>query len=94
MIEKYISTKLNQKKVIKYTSIGVLGLSLANVIVVNSSKVDKFIFSDIKGYLLQSEFNLLLTPIPNWFVIFILISAGVLIYYGVFHKYFGSVKNK
>lgn len=93
-MEKYNSTKLNQKKVIKYTGIGILGLSVANLIVKNSNKVDRFIFTDIKGYLLKSNFNLLLTPMPNWFVIFTLISTVLIVYYGVFHKYFRSVKNK
>ena len=94
MIEKFNPTKLNQKKAIKYASTGVLGLGVANAIIINSAKVDKFIFTDIMGYLQKSNFSLLLTPIPNWFVIFSLISAGVIIYYGVFHKYFRSVKNK
>lgn len=94
MIEKYNSTKLNQKKVIKYASIGVLGLSVANIITINSDKVDKFIFTDIMGYLQQSNFSLLLTPIPNWFIIFILISTGLIAYYGIFYKHFRRVKNK
>lgn len=94
MIEKFNSTKLNQKKVIKYTSIGVLGLSVANIITINSNKVDKFVFTDIKGYLLKSNFNLLSTPIPNWFVIFTLVSTVLIVYYGVFHKYFRRMRNK
>lgn len=68
-----ILSEINQKKIIKTTSIGIVGLGAFKIISNYSGAVDNFIFSNFKGFLLNSNFSLLGIAIPNWFSIALLL---------------------
>lgn len=75
-----ILDNINHKKVIKYTSVGVLGMGIANMIALNSAKVDKFFLKDIGTFLKGSKYDFMYFPIPNWFILFAIISYIVILY--------------
>lgn len=68
-----ILSEINQKKIIKTTSIGIVGLGVFKMVYKYSNAVDNFIFSNFKGFLLNSNFSLLGIAIPNWFSIALLL---------------------
>lgn len=70
---RQILDNINQKNIIKTTSIGILGLGTFKIISNYSGAVDNFIFSNFKGFLLNSNFSLLGIAIPNWFSIALLL---------------------
>lgn len=70
--------EIDSKKLIKYLTAGVGGLSIANLIVKNSSKIDTFVFKTFPKFLHQSDFYLLTyLPIVNWFSLTMVLSLIV-----------------
>lgn len=72
-----ILSEINQKKIIKTTSIGIVGLGAFKIVYEYSNAVDNFIFSNIKEFLLSSNFSLLGISIPNWFSLALLVMIFV-----------------
>jgi len=76
---KEILNNINQKKVIKATSIGILGLGAFKVI-------SNFIFSNTKEFLLNSNLSFLGIAIPNWFSLVLLLGFAVSVSVDVYFK--------
>jgi hypothetical protein len=83
---KEILNNINQKKVIKTTSIGVLGLGAFKFIANYSNVVDNFIFSNSKEFLLNSNLSFLSIAIPNWFSLILLLGFVVSMSVDIYSK--------
>lgn len=63
-----VVSKEIQKKVIKYASISVAGVSLSKVIVISSKNVDTFFIKQLPLFLKSSNFTFMrYIAVPNWF---------------------------
>lgn len=66
---------INHKKIIKYTSIGIAGVSISKAIVANSRAVDKFFLKDLPMFLSRSDYRFMsYLHVPNWFSVFTILS--------------------
>lgn len=90
-VREYLEN-MNQKRTIKYLSCGVAGLSVANIIVKYSERIDSFFFNDIGDFLNGSKYNLMSIPIPNWFILACLGGYGTVSFFVIYNKYIKELK--
>lgn len=71
--------RINHKKVIKTTSIGIVSLGVFKLISNYSDLVDKFIFANVKEFLQDCDILFLGIPVPNWFTVILVLGfiAGI-----------------